>query len=246
MNDNAMAIIILCSYLCVDDNIKPYEPREWTKLAEKLMLNKLQPCDILKFNNDDFKTKLNYSDTDIERINKLINRSGSIAFEMEKYSNIGINIVTRAEKYYPVMLKNKLGKTCPPLFYYAGNFELLKEKCVGFVGSRSIGVDDNKVTKKLVSAVNKNGYGVVSGGAKGIDLVAYENSVANGNIVIEYISDSLNKRVKKKDTIKSILNNQLLMLSATKPDAPFNTGIAMMRNKYIYAQSEGTVVVKSD
>ena len=31
-----------------------------------------------------------------------------------------------------------------------------------------------------------------------------------------------------------------------KPDAGFSVGIAMMRNKYIYSQSEGTVVVKSD
>ncbi len=31
-----------------------------------------------------------------------------------------------------------------------------------------------------------------------------------------------------------------------KPDAGFNTGIAMMRNKYIYAQSDATVVIKAD
>lgn len=31
-----------------------------------------------------------------------------------------------------------------------------------------------------------------------------------------------------------------------KPDAGFNAGIAMQRNKYIYVQSEATVVVKSD
>ena len=39
---------------------------------------------------------------------------------------------------------------------------------------------------------------------------------------------------------------KLLLLSVAKPDAGFNIGVAMMRNKYIYAQSEATVVVKSD
>ena len=38
----------------------------------------------------------------------------------------------------------------------------------------------------------------------------------------------------------------MLLISVAKPDSGFNAGIAMMRNKYIYAQSEATVIVKSD
>lgn len=34
-------------------------------------------------------------------------------------------------------------------------------------------------------------------------------------------------------------------MSAVKPDMGFTSGIAMMRNRYIYAQSDGTVVVRS-
>ena len=35
-------------------------------------------------------------------------------------------------------------------------------------------------------------------------------------------------------------------MSAAKPDAGFNAGMAMQRNKFIYAQSGAAVVVKSD
>jgi predicted Rossmann fold nucleotide-binding protein DprA/Smf involved in DNA uptake len=38
----------------------------------------------------------------------------------------------------------------------------------------------------------------------------------------------------------------MLLLSVVKPDAGFNVGIAMMRNRYIYAQSSGTVVIRSE
>ena len=38
----------------------------------------------------------------------------------------------------------------------------------------------------------------------------------------------------------------MLLLSVVKPDAGFNVGVAMMRNRYIYAQSAGTVVVRSE
>ena len=35
-------------------------------------------------------------------------------------------------------------------------------------------------------------------------------------------------------------------MSVAKPDAAFHVGFAMMRNRYIYAQSEATVVVRAD
>lgn len=63
---------------------------------------------------------------------------------------------------------------------------------------------------------------------------------------MEFIPDSLIKRMKDKETIHAIKSGRLMILSVAKPDAGFNTGIAMMRNRYIYAQSVGTVVVKSD
>lgn len=38
----------------------------------------------------------------------------------------------------------------------------------------------------------------------------------------------------------------MLILSPVNPDAGFQTGVAMMRNKFIYAQSDATVVVRSE
>ena len=90
------------------------------------------------------------------------------------------------------------------------------------------------------------GYGVVSGGAKGIDTVAGTEALLGGGISVEFLSDSLLKKLKKRDVIQNIQQGKLLMLSVAKPDAGFNVGLAMMRNRYIYAQSAGTVIVRSD
>ena len=54
------------------------------------------------------------------------------------------------------------------------------------------------------------------------------------------------KKLKNSDTVRNVQNDNLLLLSVSKPDAGFNVGFAMMRNRYIYAQSEATVVVRSD
>ncbi len=48
MNDNASMIVVLCSHLCAD-NCRPLEPSEWTKLADTMIAQKLQPKDIPNF-----------------------------------------------------------------------------------------------------------------------------------------------------------------------------------------------------
>ena len=81
---------------------------------------------------------------------------------------------------------------------------------------------------------------------QGVDSTASAASRENGSFCIEYVSDSLARKLRNSEVISSLQSGQLLILSMAKPDAGFNAGIAMQRNKYIYVQSEATVVVKSD
>lgn len=245
MNENASMIVVLCSHLCAD-NCRPLDPSEWTKLADKMIEQKLQPKDIPDLSNDDMKHYFGYGTSEIERINKLLDRAGSLSFELEKLSSMGIKTITRADKGYPKALKTKLNGGCPPLFYFAGDLSLLNRRTVGFVGSRTVGDDDVAFTERTVGKINQYGFGVVSGGAKGIDSTASAASLSNGSFCIEYISDSFVRKIKKKEVISAIQDKKLLLMSIAKPDAGFNAGMAMQRNKYIYAQSEATVVVKSD
>lgn len=245
MNDNSSVITTLCSHLCSDD-CKPLEPSEWTRFANCLMSADLQPKDVLNFNNDDYKQYFSYNEQEIERINKLFDRAGSLSFELEKYSSMGIKVVTRADRDYPVLIKSKLKESSPPLFYYAGNLAMANKKYIGFVGSRTVGEDDVNFTENTVKKIISHGYGVVSGGARGIDTVSSTTVLNEGGYCIEFICDSFGKKIKKREVLLSVQNGHLLILSTTKPDAGFNAGMAMQRNKYIYIESQGTVVVKSD
>ena len=123
---------------------------------------------------------------------------------------------------------------------------LVDNRCIGFVGSRRAGLSDEAFTAATVRKVNANGYSVVSGGAKGVDSISSDTSTANGGCSVEYVPDSLVSRIKARTAASALVNNQLLLMSAVKPDSRFYAGSAMMRNNFIYAQSEGTVVVKSD
>ena len=70
-------------------------------------------------------------------------------------------------------------------------------------------------------------------------------NIEDNNIPIKERLDLITK-LKDKDYIKAIRNGNALLLSVAKPNAGFNVGMAMQRNRYIYALSEATAIVKSD
>ena len=246
MNINSNAIFTLCSHLCVGNDVSPLEPKEWGELAKKMMDSGLQPGSIFNLTKSELKDMLLVSEEYAERIFRLIDRNASLSFELSQLQNIGISAITRADKEYPAKLKKVLGNNCPPIFYIAGDISLLDNKCVGYVGSRTVSDDDITFARNTVTKTVNYGLGVVSGGAKGIDTVSEEQALELGAPIVEYLSDSMLKKIKKSSVVRAIANKKMLLLSVVKPDAGFNVGIAMMRNRYIYAQSSGTIVVRSE
>lgn len=246
VNDNSKVIAILCSHLCVGEDVEPFTPKEWENAAKCLGTAGKEPKDLFEMQDNEIKDVFCTDIVGIKRIRRLLDRSASLAFEIEKYENIGINIITRADKEYPKILKKKLGSKCPPLFYVAGDISICESASIGFVGSRSIDEGEMYLTKTLVTGAIKEGYTIVSGGAKGVDQVASMEARIQGGKSIIYVADSMNRKLRDKELIKSIREGDSLLLSVATPEAGFNTGFAMMRNKYIYAQSEATIVIKSD
>lgn len=246
MNLDSNAILTLCSHVCVGEGVRPLEPKEYGELAKKLGSIGKSPKDLFDFAIQDFEQLLELPADDIERVKRLLDRNASLSFDLGQYSNMGIETVTRADAEYPQKLKKKLGNACPPIFYCAGDLSLLNRNYIGYVGARTVTAEDIDFTKNAVRKTSSLGYGVVSGGAKGIDTVSGTEALLNGSFAVEYLSDSLMKKLKNSDTVRNIQNGSLLLLSVSKPDAGFNVGFAMMRNRYIYAQSEATVIVRSD
>ena len=245
MSKDAQAILILCSNLCVGEGIKPLKPSEWKMLARTLVEKEMVPGDLLDMSKDEITKALECDDEFAERIVDLVGRSASLFFEVSKYENMGISLVTRADKAYPVRLKNKLGESCPPYFFYAGDLKLLKKRSIGFVGSRDMMAGDIDFETKLVKETVRRRYAIVSGGARGADMISEEVALSSGGRVIEFLADSMIRKLRKSEVVKAVQKGKLLLLSVVNPDAGFNVGNAMNRNKYIYAQADAVVAIKS-
>ena len=197
---------------------------------------------------EDSVEKLVCSNEDI--VEELLKRSGSISFSLQKIEQKGIKIVTFLDEGFPTRLFEKLGDFCPPLFYTCGDTSICDGKFVGYVGSRNIDENDIRWTEKNVSNNLLKKFGVVSGGAKGIDSVAINYALEHGGKVIVFLADNINEKIKDAYIRKHIWDENLIIFSHFSPCAKKtrNTFVsaAMERNKFIYAMSLATAVVRSD
>ncbi|VAW49039.1 Putative DNA processing chain A, partial [hydrothermal vent metagenome] len=117
---------------------------------------------------------------------------------------------------------------------------------LSIVGSRNIDSLDQDFTQKVARQASLEGLNVVSGGARGVDEVSMLSALEAEGGAIGVLADSLYKAALSAKWRKYIKQQQLVLISAYYPEAGFNAGNAMGRNKYIYALSDFALIVRSD
>ncbi|MGD1715353.1 DNA-processing protein DprA [Dapis sp. BLCC M172] len=247
LSPDAQAIMLLCASFGENRNFYP-EPltlSEYNRLAKILIENQLRPGDLLSAKGLDILPKINDKKLNYERLIALLERGGILAITVEKWVNQGLWIITRSEQNYPIKLKHNLQHLAPVIIYGVGNIELLKAGGLAIVGSRDINEEEIEYTNKIGKVCASQGINIISGGAKGIDQEAMLGTLEVGGTVIGVLADSLNKASVSRKYRDSIRSGKLTLISTYDPNAGFNVGNAMGRNKYIYALSDYALVVSS-
>lgn len=171
---------------------------------------------------------------------------GRGVLKLAEYRKKGVFPLTIYDKEYPEKLLKTLGEGSPVALFCAGNTDICRGQFAGFVGSRNAEKDDLDFARFAVGRTVERGFGVVSGGARGVDNASEDEGLNLGASVVEFPSDGMLKKLSNKKIAAAVSGGKMLLLSLASPEAPFNLGVAMMRNRYIYAQSEGTIVVRAD
>lgn len=247
-SENALVTILMCSHIdAKQGGYRPYTALEWSNLVVKIIGTELkEPSALLILSKEELEEKLQIDTEEAERILKLLFRGANMAFILEDLERKGIKVITRSDEQYPSRLKSLLKKQAPPLFYYAGNLDLLNYKSIAIVGSRHIDEEDERFTYSLAKKASDERIAIVSGGAKGVDSISEEAALKNNGVAISVIADSISSKIKKKSIRNAVIQGRLLVLSAINPDAPFSAGSAMNRNKYVYALSMAAFIVASN
>ncbi len=247
LSDDAYALVMVCSYVGLDPKaeLAPLTLKEWNTLAPKIFQSSLKtPGAMLGLSAEALQSELALSPAEAQRLAALLDRGGAVGFELESLMNAGIRIVTRADEGYPLRLKEKLKAQAPAVLFYAGELALAQNEGVAIVGSRAVDEAGADFTAKLAGLCARNRMNVVSGGAKGVDLISMKTVLENGGKCIGVMSDA--KKIHEREARQYIFEERLLLLTPFHPNVPFQIANAMSRNKVIYALADYAVVVASD
>lgn len=244
---DGQAIALACSSLALmgDRSIKPLTPTEWHGLSLSMQERKLRPRDLLGLGAGEAREALEISDQAAKRLSDLLSRGGQLALEVERLSNRGIWIVTRADEAYPPLLKRRLHRTAPPLLFGAGPRGGLQLPGIAIVGSRDVDDDGLSFATALARRCAEQSFAVISGAARGVDLTAMGAAVVSGGHAVGITVDPLEKLVGRGELRTAIADELLTLATPFHPAARWHAGNAMRRNRLIYTLAQAAVVVAS-
>ena len=148
---------------------------------------------------------------------------------------------------YPGNLKENLKlKYSPPLLYVKGDKQLFHEPSVAIVGSRNASEIALQFTEAVARKCVEDYKVVVSGFAKGVDRVALDSTLKyHGRSIIVLPQGIMTFASGFKKYHSQIVEGDVLVVSTYFPKAPWNVGLAMGRNTYIYGLAEEIYVAES-
>lgn len=188
---------------------------------------------------------LNDCPLDPVRVKSLLERGLGVFQPLDRWLQAGIWVRSWSDEEYPSRFK-RLRVRAPALIFGYGNPEAFTERALAIVGSRD--ASDKKLanTEEIGKACALEHITVVSGGARGVDSVAMNACINAGGTSVGILADSLLKESGKKTYRDAILENRLCLMSEVNPEAHFDVGNAMSRNRLAYACAEATLVVECE
>ena len=248
LHPQAQAILLLTVYFSrvTGEEPRPLSPTEWGRFARWLKEHEIAPEMLLR--DEPVRLLEGWTDRAVtpERIQTLLNRAGALGLAMEKWQRAGLWVLIRADADYPTRLKKQLQALSPPVLFGCGNRRLLDQGGIAVVGSRHAGPEDLAFTRQLGRQVALQGLSIISGGARGVDETAMLGALTQEGTVVGVVADGLLRAVTSARFRPSLMNGNLALISPFNPEAGFDVGNAMARNKYIYCLADAAVVIAAD
>jgi DNA protecting protein DprA len=111
---------------------------------------------------------------------------------LEQYRDAGVAVLTFFDEHYPDRLRDLPDP--PPVLYLRGDRELLnRERLVAVVGTREPTRFGTTAATELTTALAKDGWGIVSGLAKGIDTISHQAALDMGAPTIAVMGGGLDR-----------------------------------------------------
>lgn len=245
LTNDAKSILLLCGRFGKDDTIKPFGLREYNRLTYWMRDIGIRPADLLTAEAARHLAAAP-GDIDGDRLRRLLGRGAAMALAVDKWTNHGLWIICRSDELYPMRMKAHLKDQAPPILFGVGPADRLNQGGLAVVGSRNVDAAGEEYTRRAATACAGQGIPIVSGGARGVDQAAMSAALNAGGTAVGALADSLLKTAVAKQYREGIRERRLVLVSAFSPEARFNVGNAMGRNKHIYALADFGLIISAE
>jgi len=227
------------------DAVRPLTIAEWARFAPWLVERGRRPGDLLAGDPDRILADWRDESLPRERLEALLNRGAALALALEKWLGAGLWVLTRGDEDYPTRLKQRLGRSSPPVLFGCGDPALLNTGGLAVTGSRNAGPEELARSLSIGRLAAGQGLTVVSGGARGVDETAMSGALHIEGTVVGVLADSLLRRTAEARYRPHLMSGDLTLVSPFHPEAESRADHAMGRNRCVYCLSDAAVVVCS-
>lgn len=235
MTERERGILLLCAEL--SDGLKPLSTARLRRLKGVVRAAGPLKGDPEREITEEDLSSIGCREEAAKEIMALLSRGEALERYLALGREYGIRPLTICSSRYPARLRSKLGDAAPPVLYCKGDLSLLSRPAVSLVGSRELPPDGIAFARRVGELAAREGFGLVSGNARGADQTAQEACLAAGGAVISVVADELFSHV--------LDDRNVLWLCETGWQLGFSSARAFGRNRLIHALGEKTLVAGS-
>lgn len=250
VSPNAQAILLLTAPLRETKTaaaVRPLSLGEYNRLAQALNAASCEPASLLQPGYRD-RLAAATPQLDLDRINALLERGMRLSLAIKHWQERSIWVISRADPSYPRRYKQRLGNAAPPVLYGCGDVNLLNSELPALAVEGSRNADD--AILEYAANIGRLAAGaqcaIISGGARGVDRAAMFGALSESGVAVGVLGDGLEKAALHRDNRDALMDKRLTLISPYDPNAGFNIGNLMQRNKLVYALADAGLIVESD
>ena len=189
MNPREAGFLLLGS--CLGDPARrPLTPPQLQRLAARVRLHPIPGADEEELTPAHL-FKLGCSHSEAEHIVSLLSETDRLSAYLDRAGALGLQCLTRANPRYPRRLMRALGDRAPSVLWFDGNLDLLQRTGLSLVGSRELRPENRAFAQAAGLQMARQGYVLVSGGARGADAAAQASCLTGGGQVIAVLAGPL-------------------------------------------------------
>lgn len=164
----------------------------------------------------------------------------------QRVEKAGLTVLTWDSEGYPAGLRQVPG--APPLLYVAGTITEADRWAVAVVGTRRLTTYGRQITRELVTGLVLSGVTVVSGLARGIDIIAHKTALEMGGRTVAVLGsglDAIYPPEHRTIAAQIVQNGQGALVSEYALGVQPEARNFPPRNRIISGLSLGVVVVEA-